>query len=378
MTRVGIVLLSILSSVIVSDALGADTRFLTFPLRGKDPYSAVINSIFDHSMTTTYRSDGTVMAMTGDVGTIRHHIEDLPCRKDKMGVPYLRPPTDGLLPNYKGARECGGNAYLSYDGHPGYDYRTTDQSETGALCPSGTECNKSGDKAGQTAVIAAASGKVVCISPEAKCTEGRNSGEVKIDHENGYSTIYLHLSEIYVRANDRVLGGNTVLGRSGKKNATFPHLHFEVRKGGVPVDPYGWHSTKSDPRRASTGIQNIDLWLVPKAGCGEYWPGYLVPRSTDQITQNRINTTEFDSAWQYYTTNNYSLVKFNVEVIGGQYYLKPQWRTPRPAYWYAWWGVDQASLDSKCAELAALGLKLVSLERFVIGGAEKFAATWAK
>lgn len=61
---------------------------------------------------------------------------------------------------------------------------------------------------------------------------------VQIDHENGYQSLYGHLSKSLVRPGERVKKGQ-VIGKSGDTgNVTGPHLHFEVRKGANnPVDP---------------------------------------------------------------------------------------------------------------------------------------------
>lgn len=58
-----------------------------------------------------------------------------------------------------------------------------------------------------------------------------------VDHRGGWSTLYAHLSEIHVRAGDRI-AGHEVIGLSGSTgNATGPHLHFETRAGSRPRDP---------------------------------------------------------------------------------------------------------------------------------------------
>ena len=60
---------------------------------------------------------------------------------------------------------------------------------------------------------------------------------IKIAHPNGLITIYAHNSANFVKAGDRVKGGALIgaVGRTG--NATTSHLHFEVRRQGVPYDP---------------------------------------------------------------------------------------------------------------------------------------------
>ncbi len=52
--------------------------------------------------------------------------------------------------------------------------------------------------------------------------------------------MYAHLSEILVRPGQRVTAG-TPVGREGNSgHSTGPHLHFEVRLAGVPIDPAPW------------------------------------------------------------------------------------------------------------------------------------------
>ncbi len=60
---------------------------------------------------------------------------------------------------------------------------------------------------------------------------------VDIDHDNGLSTRYAHLSQTLVKLGDVVLKGQRIgsLGQTGR--ATGPHLHFEVRENSVPLNP---------------------------------------------------------------------------------------------------------------------------------------------
>lgn len=82
-------------------------------------------------------------------------------------------------------------------------------------------------------VIAAADGKVI------KAVTG-NSGygsHIILDHGNGYIAIYAHLSIVSATTGEYVTAG-TPIGNVGSTGfSTGPHLHFEVRKNGIQIDP---------------------------------------------------------------------------------------------------------------------------------------------
>lgn len=83
-----------------------------------------------------------------------------------------------------------------------------------------------------TPVIPAAPGKVVSSG-----LSGGYGNCVVVEHENGLTSIYGHNSVNLVKAGD-VVDKSTVIALSGSTGkSTGPHLHFEVRKSGVPVDP---------------------------------------------------------------------------------------------------------------------------------------------
>jgi len=84
-----------------------------------------------------------------------------------------------------------------------------------------------------TAVRAAAVGTVTYadwLGGYGKC--------VIVLHSGLYSTLYAHLSSISVAVDDTVVGNLTVIGKVGSTGySTGPHLHFEIRLNGNPVDP---------------------------------------------------------------------------------------------------------------------------------------------
>jgi murein DD-endopeptidase MepM/ murein hydrolase activator NlpD len=65
---------------------------------------------------------------------------------------------------------------------------------------------------------------------------------VVVSHGGGVSTAYAHMSTLSVSEGDVVDQGQQV-GRIGNEgNSTGPHLHFEVRVDGDPVDPLDYVS----------------------------------------------------------------------------------------------------------------------------------------
>jgi murein DD-endopeptidase MepM/ murein hydrolase activator NlpD len=86
-----------------------------------------------------------------------------------------------------------------------------------------------------TPIAAAASGTVVYAG-----WESGYGNFVVIDHGNGLATAYGHQSRIAVSNGEAVTQGQ-VIGYVGCTGHCFgPHLHFEVRVNGAPVDPLGY------------------------------------------------------------------------------------------------------------------------------------------
>lgn len=81
-------------------------------------------------------------------------------------------------------------------------------------------------------VLASAAG-VVTFAGDA----GGYGRMVEIDHGNGMRTRYAHLDRLLARPGARVEQG-AIVGRMGSTGrSTGPHLHFEVRQDGRPVNP---------------------------------------------------------------------------------------------------------------------------------------------
>lgn len=109
-----------------------------------------------------------------------------------------------------------------------YGYRTNPFSGGGSEFHSGTDIKgKTGDP-----IKATANGVVTM----AQWSDGYGNC-IRIKHKHGYQTLYGHLSRISVRKGQKVKANQIIgaLGSTGR--STGPHLHYEVRFKGKPINP---------------------------------------------------------------------------------------------------------------------------------------------
>ena len=101
-----------------------------------------------------------------------------------------------------------------------------------------------------TDIFATGNGQVV----EAGWKQGYGNA-VKINHGFGYETLYAHMHKINVRSGQRVTRGEVIgkVGNTGK--STGPHLHYEVRYQGKPVNPQNYYFLDLSPEQYDEMVQ---------------------------------------------------------------------------------------------------------------------------
>jgi murein DD-endopeptidase MepM/ murein hydrolase activator NlpD len=177
-----------------------------------------ITSVFDHC-NPDYTTDGKVCEFDGSIGYKSYGVDP------SFSLGYAQTP--------------GGRDYLYYDGHNGWDYALNYEN-----------------------ILAAAPGTVTLAGIDSinPCF-GQN---VIIDHGNGYSTRYAHMSQIAVSVG-QVVDRAQILGLSGNTGCSSgPHLHFGVyiNSSWTAVDPWGWWGAPgADPWPSDPG----NLWLTGTA-----------------------------------------------------------------------------------------------------------------
>lgn len=116
--------------------------------------------------------------------------------------------------------------------------------------------------AGQgTPVLATADGVVLDVK-----RSGKGSGNiVEIGHDGGYRTLYAHLQDIVVRKGERVKAGRKIANVGMSGNSFAPHLHYEVHRDSLVLDPVNFFFASFSPEdymkaayMAATTGQSLD------------------------------------------------------------------------------------------------------------------------
>jgi len=159
-------------------------------------------------------------------------------------------------------------------------------------------------------VVTTAPGKVLYAGDDPSFSYGLY---VIIDHGGGTTSLYAHLASLGVTAGEEVTQG-AIIGFAGDTGYTFgPHLHFEIRQSGRPVNPLSLLPPPGDtsyPPKPSTGpaqgsepsaddlstSQGFVVGARPGWWDGASWRGVgsLFKGRIDELKVSRIALQEFD------------------------------------------------------------------------------------
>jgi murein DD-endopeptidase MepM/ murein hydrolase activator NlpD len=101
----------------------------------------------------------------------------------------------------------------------------------------------SGEGAFHTGIdLAAPAGTPVHVTADgvvtSACWSGAYGKLVVVNHGNGFDTYYAHLSQFLIVPGQEVRRGEVIALSGGTGRATGPHMHYEVRLHGTPINPY--------------------------------------------------------------------------------------------------------------------------------------------
>ncbi|MBQ2671835.1 MAG: peptidoglycan DD-metalloendopeptidase family protein [Clostridia bacterium] len=116
---------------------------------------------------------------------------------------------------------------------PGYTKITSDYSDTSERSHMHGAIDIAGAGVYGAKIVASASGKVIFAG-----SGGGYGKYVVIDHGNGISTLYAHMSSVAVSVGQQVSQGQTIGNVGSTGHSTGPHLHFEYRVNGVRQNPH--------------------------------------------------------------------------------------------------------------------------------------------
>jgi murein DD-endopeptidase MepM/ murein hydrolase activator NlpD len=129
-------------------------------------------------------------------------------------VPQLRPVAGGYISSGFGQREDHPVlGYIPGRHHDGYDFAV----------------------AAGSPIHATMEGEVISAG-----WQGGYGNAVVIRHPNGYETLYGHAQKLLVKPGQHVEAGDVIARVGSTGLSTGPHLHYELRKDGLAVDPGGF------------------------------------------------------------------------------------------------------------------------------------------
>ena len=155
-------------------------------------------------------------------------------------------------------------------------------------------------------IIAHTDGKVIGVRSDCKGREGSGSygNYIHLAHENNVSTLYAHLSDVYVSYGQYVKRGE-VIGYMGSTGYAFgAHLHFEVRDGNSRINPTPYIDADLPRQSSLNGLAKVAdyEWYYYKNGKIDYSVNSIVK---NQYGWWKVTNGKVDFSYNGLANNDY-------------------------------------------------------------------------
>lgn len=153
---------------------------------------------------------------------------------------------DGYIASHNAPRIISGSARLARDESDGPTPPPAPSGGSGLLWPTTTRHIAQYFRWGHTGIDIDNQSRPPVYAAEAGTVEfmgwlGGYGNLVIINHGGGLTTYYAHLDKFYVSKGQTVAKGDAIAKMGSTGRSSGPHVHFEVRKDGRPVNPLGMY-----------------------------------------------------------------------------------------------------------------------------------------
>ncbi len=181
---------------------------------------------------------------------------------------------------------------------------------------------------------------------------------VKIDHGNGYYTLYAHMANVKVNKGDRVKKGQ-VLGYMGNTGRSFgAHVHFEVFNGSNKIDPTPYINADLPAVEPVPVPNNDDQHAYYRAYAGKWWSEIQDYNNTNS---NGYAGVQGKSMTALIAKSSVGTLKYRVHIIDGK---RSRWLG-----WISGYDVNNASTGYagiKGKEIDAVQMVLEGTDDYVV------------
>lgn len=101
------------------------------------------------------------------------------------------------------------------------------------------------------------------VVKEVKYSRRGYGNMIVIDHGYGYETVYAHLRKIFIEEGSKVKRGQIIASVGNSGFSTGPHLHYEIHKHSIPVNPVNYYFNDLTPEQFLEVKRMSELDITP-------------------------------------------------------------------------------------------------------------------